>query len=49
MKLEDFCDMKKFEEIMSNWALSTGLATELLELMDNISATAIILQIFALS
>ncbi len=27
MKLEDFCDMKKFEEIMSNWALSTGLAT----------------------
>jgi ligand-binding sensor protein len=27
MKIEDFCDMKKFEEIMSNWAKSTGLAT----------------------
>ncbi len=27
MRIEDFCDMKKFEEIMSNWAKSTGLAT----------------------
>lgn len=27
MKIQDFCDMKKFEEIMNNWALSTGLAT----------------------
>lgn len=27
MKLQDFCDMAKFEEIMSNWAHSTGLAT----------------------
>ncbi len=27
MKLQDFCNMKKFEEIMSNWAHSTGLAT----------------------
>ena len=27
MKIEDFCDMKKFEEIMSNWAKSTGLAS----------------------
>lgn len=27
MKLQDFCDMTKFEEIMSNWAHSTGLAT----------------------
>ena len=27
MKIEDFCNMKKFEEIMSNWAKSTGLAT----------------------
>lgn len=27
MKLQDFCDMEKFEEIMSNWAHSTGLAT----------------------
>lgn len=27
MKIQDFCDMKKFEEIMNNWARSTGLAT----------------------
>lgn len=27
MKIEDFCDMKKFENIMYNWAKSTGLAT----------------------
>lgn len=27
MRIEDFCDMKKFEEIMKNWAISTGLAT----------------------
>lgn len=27
MKIQDFCDMKKFEEIMKNWAQSTGLAT----------------------
>ena len=27
MKIQDFCDMKKFEEIMANWALATGLAT----------------------
>jgi ligand-binding sensor protein len=27
MKIQDFCDMKKFEEIMNNWAKSTGLAT----------------------
>lgn len=27
MKLQDFCDMEKFEEIMRNWAQSTGLAT----------------------
>ena len=27
MKIQDFCDMKKFEEIMCNWAGSTGLAT----------------------
>lgn len=27
MKIQDFCDMKKFEEIMKNWAASTGLAT----------------------
>ena len=27
MKIQDFCDMNKFEEIMDNWAKSTGLAT----------------------
>ncbi len=27
MKIQDFCDMTKFEEIMDNWAKSTGLAT----------------------
>lgn len=27
MKIQDFCDMKKFEQIMNNWAKSTGLAT----------------------
>lgn len=27
MKIEDFCDMNKFENIMYNWAKSTGLAT----------------------
>lgn len=27
MKIQDFCDMVKFEEIMNNWAKSTGLAT----------------------
>lgn len=27
VKIQDFCDMKKFEEIMANWAKSTGLAT----------------------
>lgn len=27
IKIQDFCDMKKFEEIMANWATSTGLAT----------------------
>ena len=27
MKIEDFCDMVKFESIMDNWAKSTGLAT----------------------
>ena len=27
MKIHDFCDMEKFEQIMKNWAVSTGLAT----------------------
>lgn len=27
IKIQEFCDMKKFENIMNNWAKSTGLAT----------------------
>lgn len=27
IQIQDFCDMKKFEEIMNNWAKATGLAT----------------------
>lgn len=27
LRIQDFCDMKRFEEIMDNWAKSTGLAT----------------------
>lgn len=27
LKIEDFCDMTQFENIMKNWAMSTGLAT----------------------
>jgi len=27
LKIQDFCDMTKFESIMDNWAKSTGLAT----------------------
>lgn len=27
MKIQDFCDMNKFEEIMATWASATGLAT----------------------
>ncbi len=27
MKIQDFCNMEKFEEIMASWARSTGLAT----------------------
>ena len=27
LKIQDFCDMNKFENIMDNWAKSTGLAT----------------------
>ncbi len=27
MRIQDFCDMKKFEEIMATWASATGLAT----------------------
>ena len=27
IQIKDFCDMEKFEDIMKNWAKSTGLAT----------------------
>lgn len=27
MRIDEFCDMQKFESIMNNWAKSTGLAT----------------------
>ena len=27
LRIQDFCDMVKFEAIMDNWAKSTGLAT----------------------
>lgn len=27
MKIQDFCDMTEFENIMKNWAVATGLAT----------------------
>lgn len=27
LKIQEFCDMEKFENIMNNWAKSTGLAT----------------------
>lgn len=27
VKIQDFCDMQRFEEIMDNWAKATGLAT----------------------
>lgn len=27
LRIQDFCDMKKFEEIMTQWAKATGLAT----------------------
>ena len=27
MKIQDICDMERFEELMKNWAESTGLAT----------------------
>ena len=27
MRIQEFCDMTKFEDIMNNWAVATGLAT----------------------
>lgn len=31
MRIEDFCDMKKFQSIMENWSITTGLATVALD------------------
>lgn len=31
MRIEDFCDKKKFEEILKNWSDSTGLAVSALD------------------
>ena len=27
LRIQDFCDMQEFNEIMSSWAMATGLAT----------------------
>lgn len=35
MKIQDFCDMKKFEEIMANWAKCTGMATAAVDACGN--------------
>ena len=44
MKIQDFCDMNKFEQIMKNWASSTGLATVAVVQTENTSVTVIILR-----
>lgn len=44
MKIQDFCDMNKFEQIMKNWANSTGLATVAGVQTENTSVTVIILR-----
>lgn len=44
MKIQDFCDMDKFEQIMKNWASSTGLATVAVDADGNTSVTVIILR-----
>lgn len=44
MKIQDFCDMNKFEQIMKNWANSTGLATVAVDADENTSVTVIILR-----
>lgn len=49
MKIQDFCDMKKFEEIMQNWATSTGLATVAVGRMASTSVIATISRISVLS
>lgn len=47
MKIQDFADMEKFESIMSDWAVATGLATVglQLELMESIFPNVTTLQI----
>lgn len=49
MRIQDFCDMKKFEEIMSNWAKSTGLATVAVGDDGKYKVSAIILLTFVLN
>lgn len=49
MKIQEFCDMDKFEQIMKNWAESTGLQPWRLEQMENTSVIAIILRNFVLN
>ena len=45
MKIQDFADMEKFESIMSDWAVATGLATVAVELMGSIFPNVTTLQI----
>lgn len=45
MKIQDFADMEKFESIMSDWAVATGLATVQLERMGSIFPNVTTLQI----
>lgn len=50
LKIQDFCDMNKFESIMDAWAKSTGLATVAVgsDGEESTSASVTILQNFAL-
>lgn len=47
MKIQEFCDMQKFEEIMKNWANATDLATvavvaeEVQKLAQGMSSTSV--------
>lgn len=45
MKIQDFADMEKFESIMSDWAVATGLDMLQLELMESIFPNVTTLQI----
>ena len=42
INIKDFCDMEQFEQIMSNWAKATGLATALQVLMADTFPSVII-------